>query len=370
MFQLESNELAVEPLPGRTGDYAWSLLLMFEAAEGGAGVLRRLATEPDPLAPVARARHRDPALRPGHRRRPAAKPSTPPRTARQACYDCLLSYGNQWDHQALDRHCVIDLLQTARPRATLEVAAGGEDRARQLGPAGRRQSNELGKDSSCASSTHAATGCPTHAQETVDGYYVRPDFAYHTGGDVAIFIDGPVHDDRHTSARRTSAQARLEDEAAGWCCGSTTRRPHYSLRDQPIWQSDRTDPSVFGPARALMTATEFRTGTLVTARGREWLVLPGSPPRNLLVRPLGGTGRRDHRAAARARAAITRRHSTRPASTTAATPPGPGYCATRCACRSALRWPVPVVRAAVASSPRNYQLVPLMMAQPRTPRGC
>jgi hypothetical protein len=26
-----------------------------------------------------------------------------------------------------------------------------------------------------------------------------------------------------------------------------------------------------------MTATEFRPGTLVTARGREWLVLPGSP---------------------------------------------------------------------------------------------
>ena len=53
-FQLESNELAVEPMPGRTGDYAWSVLLMFEAAEGGAGVLRRLATEQDPIRRVAR----------------------------------------------------------------------------------------------------------------------------------------------------------------------------------------------------------------------------------------------------------------------------------------------------------------------------
>ena len=28
-----------------------------------------------------------------------------------ACYDCLLSYFNQPDHESLDRHCVKDLLQ-------------------------------------------------------------------------------------------------------------------------------------------------------------------------------------------------------------------------------------------------------------------
>ena len=41
-------------MPGRTGDYAWSVLLLFEAAEGGAGVLRRLATEQNPIRQVAR----------------------------------------------------------------------------------------------------------------------------------------------------------------------------------------------------------------------------------------------------------------------------------------------------------------------------
>jgi hypothetical protein len=34
--------------------------------------------------------------------------------------------------------------------------------------------------------------------------------------------------------------------------------------------------------------TDFRPGALVTARGREWLVLPASPEGTLLVRPLGG----------------------------------------------------------------------------------
>jgi len=54
VFQLESAELAVEPLPGGSGDLAWSRLLMFEAAEGGAGVLRRLATEQGQVRAVAR----------------------------------------------------------------------------------------------------------------------------------------------------------------------------------------------------------------------------------------------------------------------------------------------------------------------------
>lgn len=37
-----------------------------------------------------------------------------------------------------------------------------------------------------------------------------------------------------------------------------------------------------------MTVTEYPAGTLVNARGRDWLVLPGSPSGTLLVRPLGG----------------------------------------------------------------------------------
>lgn len=37
-----------------------------------------------------------------------------------------------------------------------------------------------------------------------------------------------------------------------------------------------------------MTVIDFPAGTLVNARGRDWLVLPGSPAGTLLVRPLGG----------------------------------------------------------------------------------
>ena len=38
-----------------------------------------------------------------------------------------------------------------------------------------------------------------------------------------------------------------------------------------------------------MTTPQLQVGSLVRARGREWVVLPESEPDFLVVRPLGGT---------------------------------------------------------------------------------
>lgn len=213
VYQLEGAELAVEALPTNTGDHAWSRLLFFEAAEGGAGVLRRLATEDGQLARVARKAveilHFDPDTGVDLHRAPHAIED-----CAQACYDCLLSYSNQWDHQHLDRHCVVDLLRRLTS-STVAVGAGGEDRAAQL----ERLTNAC--DSSLEKKflellDHHGFRLPDDAQRIVDGYYVRPDFAYHTDGmDVAVFIDGPVHDSPHQNEKDEHARMKLEDEA-GW----------------------------------------------------------------------------------------------------------------------------------------------------------
>jgi Lhr-like helicase len=106
-FQIEESELIVEPLPRDDNRQA---LMFYEAAEGGAGVLTRLASEPGSLAQVANA-----ALEVMHFTRPETGWSGA--TLAQAeqrdthgyaiceagCYQCLLSYFNQPDHEHIDR---------------------------------------------------------------------------------------------------------------------------------------------------------------------------------------------------------------------------------------------------------------------------
>jgi len=248
-FQLESNELAVEPMPGKTGDHAWSVLLMFEAAEGGAGVLRRLATEQDPIRRVARRAialmHYNPDT--GNDLGKAEHATEP---CAQACYDCLLSYSNQAEHQTLDRHVVVELL-TKLATATLTVHGDtGPDRGEQLAEL-EKQSNGLERQFLHFLADNGYR-LPDEAQQTVEGHYVRPDFAFHNpGGDVAIFVDGPVHDGAHQAGKDRAARTRLEDEA-GWL---VLRFHHEDGRtsacgNPPSWRHLVTHhPTVFGTGK-------------------------------------------------------------------------------------------------------------------------
>ena len=99
-FQLEEQELSSE----RLGVGVSSRLIFWEAAEGGAGVLRRLVEEPDALARAAHAALEVCHFQPDGRERDDAGECT------RACYRCLLSYSNQPDHALLDRQAVRDLL--------------------------------------------------------------------------------------------------------------------------------------------------------------------------------------------------------------------------------------------------------------------
>jgi superfamily II DNA/RNA helicase len=110
-FQIEEAELIAEPLPNQDDRRA---LLFYEAAEGGAGVLSRLATERRSLAEAAAT-----ALRLMHFRTPkdgvwrfdglADLEEKRPvdgeevRICEAGCYQCLLSYFNQPDHDLINR---------------------------------------------------------------------------------------------------------------------------------------------------------------------------------------------------------------------------------------------------------------------------
>jgi len=107
-FQIEESELVAEPLPKQAERRA---LLFYEAAEGGAGVLTRLANDPASLSQVASN-----ALQLIHYRAPAdgiwrlqdlpAQEVTDTlgnHICEAGCYQCLLSYFNQPDHEHINR---------------------------------------------------------------------------------------------------------------------------------------------------------------------------------------------------------------------------------------------------------------------------
>lgn len=113
VFQLEDSELASERLNDADDR---GRLLFVEAAEGGAGVLRRLQSEPEAMAKVAAKSleilHVDPIS--GEESENACV---------RGCYRCLLSYGNQRSHESIDRRLVIDLLQRLARSQTAAAAS-------------------------------------------------------------------------------------------------------------------------------------------------------------------------------------------------------------------------------------------------------
>ena len=106
-FQIEESELVAEPLPTSETRNA---LMFYESAEGGAGILTRLATEPKALAQVAST-----ALQLMHFSRPDDGAWSVKSLAgleqkqndlficEAGCYQCLLSYFNQPDHDHINR---------------------------------------------------------------------------------------------------------------------------------------------------------------------------------------------------------------------------------------------------------------------------
>ncbi len=122
-YQLEDNELAAEPLPASSDR---QLILLYESAEGGAGVLRRLLDEPYALAEVAREGlrlcHFDPETGTDLRRAPRAQED-----CEAACYDCLMNYYNQREHLLLDRQAIRDELLNL---AQAHVVAGPTEQPR------------------------------------------------------------------------------------------------------------------------------------------------------------------------------------------------------------------------------------------------
>ena len=125
VFQLEEGEMLAEPMPTRDVRKGF---LLYEATEGGAGVLTRLVGQEKGLADVARTALHIMHLDVGDGPLPDSPSDLsdrPDADCVAACYRCLMSYYNQPDHESLDRRDAdarAMLLRLARARTMRQGA--------------------------------------------------------------------------------------------------------------------------------------------------------------------------------------------------------------------------------------------------------
>lgn len=191
-FQLEDSELVSELLPDSD---ARGRLLLTEAAEGGAGVLRRLQAEPRAIAEAATE-----ALRIIH-----VDPETGEEvegSCVRGCYRCLLSYSNQNMHEKIDRRVAVAfLLQLARSEMIADAAQLVEIPTEPTKPKSPLQAHE-GADND-GLHTPIASGflarlrdlgarLPSRYGDEVGGFLV--DFVYDQGDRAVVVVQDGVDD--------------------------------------------------------------------------------------------------------------------------------------------------------------------------------
>ena len=206
-YDLEDAELAAVSLPDRDER---TQVLLYEAAEGGAGVLRQLVEDPGALSRVARQAlsrcHFDPDTLGDLRRAPRAKED-----CEAACYDCLLSYTNQPDHRLVDRMLIAGYLHQLAGGA-VATSPGTATRGKHLERLARQAGSDLERKwlELLAAGGHRL---PDRAQVLMEDAGTRPDFVY-DDVHVAIYVDGPHHRYPERAARDGAAEEQLF--ARGW----------------------------------------------------------------------------------------------------------------------------------------------------------
>jgi hypothetical protein len=204
-YHLEESEIAATPLPSQDDR---RVILFYESAEGGAGVLRDITESPDALSKVALKALEICLFNPDRARHDRSNED-----CEAACYDCLLTYGNQREHHLLDRATIKDILLKLA-RSTVAAASTSEGRPDQLARLKKAADSGLEKEWLKAIERFKLR-LPTHSQRLEESCGTRPDFTYDLQGThAAVYVDGPPHDFPERQARDQQATRKLDD--LGW----------------------------------------------------------------------------------------------------------------------------------------------------------
>jgi hypothetical protein len=184
-FQVEESELASE----RVGQGEDAAILFWEAAEGGAGILRRMVEEPEVFSTTARI-----AAEILHFNPETGKDLADPSKCLRACYECLLSYRNQFLHSALDRHLVRDVLMTLGRSNTTRRNNGRDYHAQYVYLKNLTDSRSAIEKRFLDRLFETRRELPDEAQKALLDINTVPDF-YFAGAQACVYCDGSAHDE-------------------------------------------------------------------------------------------------------------------------------------------------------------------------------
>ncbi len=182
LYKLENNELVSE----RVGKGRY--LLFWEAAEGGAGVLSQILEDSASFRKIA-----EEALDICHFKN--LKDS-----CAQACYQCLLSYRNQFDHPYVNRYLIGEFLEQLKQsqvvfeQDTQSRAEHYQKLLEQTDPNSEFERVVL------KAIYEQGIKLPDSAQELIPEANCKPDFVYQKAK-IAIFCDGSIHDSSEQQQR-------------------------------------------------------------------------------------------------------------------------------------------------------------------------
>ncbi|MBD2247481.1 DEAD/DEAH box helicase [Nostoc sp. FACHB-888] len=174
VYKLEADELDSERLG--EGKY----LLFWEAAEGGAGVLSQLLEKPEAFRKIA-----DAAFDICHFTQPKD-------SCIQACYECLLSYRNQFDHALINRHLIkpwLDLLLESSVITQIKGLSRDQQYQKLLE---QTDPNSDFERVVLQEIYQRGYKLPDAAQKFIPEANCKPDFVYEKEA-IAVFCDGSVH---------------------------------------------------------------------------------------------------------------------------------------------------------------------------------